>query len=102
VAEIFLIKDGTSSDHRTTGPYRVAVEKAAEKLTPFEKRYYDDPPEINPAHGPALRKDEYRHVIVKIDEAEINAIFPDAGYYQIVALTPEDCHDLFGISAPRH
>ena len=101
MAQLFLIKDG--SPHQATAPRAVNVETLAEKLTPFEKRYFDAPPDINPAHGPAADEDEYRHVIVKVDEGELNAVFPDAGYYHIPHLTPDDCETLFGLKdARRH
>ena len=101
MAQVFLIKEG--SPHQATRPQPVSIETVTEKLTPFEKRYFDAPPDINPAQGPARSADEYRHVIVKIDEAEINAVFPDAGYYHIPHLTPDDCQRLFGMKGtPPH
>lgn len=95
MAQVFLIKDGTP--HDATAPQRVPIETVTEKLTPFEKRYFDAPPEINPGNGPDARETGHRHVIVKIDEAEINAVFPDAGYYHIPQVTAEDCERLFGM-----
>ena len=95
MAQLFAIKDG--SPHQASRPQPVNIETVTAKLTPFEKRYFDAPPDINPATGPSKAQDEFRHIIVKIDENEINAVFPDAGYYHIPKLTPEDCEILFGI-----
>ncbi len=95
MAKVFWIKEGTP--HQASAPRSVPIETVTEKLTPFEKRYFDAPPDINPAHGPASAQDPYRHVVVKIDETEINAVFPDAGYYHIPQLTPDDCRQLFGM-----
>ena len=95
MANVFFIKDGTP--HQGTSPRSIPIETVTEKLTPFEKRYFDAPPDINPAAGSSSADDEYRHVIVKVDEAEINAVFPDAGYYHVPQLTPEDCRRLFGL-----
>ena len=93
MAQLFLIQEGTP--HEATRPQPVAIETVTEKLTPFEKRYFDAPPDITPTDGAAL--------IVKIDEAEINSVFPDAGWYHIPHLTPEDCQRLFGLKeTPRH
>jgi len=100
VAEVFLLKDGTPSDHRASRPHRFPVETVTDKLTPFEKRYYDDPPDINPAHGQASSGDPYRHVMVKIGEDEINGVFPEAGWYHVPELTAEDCTNLFGTKFP--
>lgn len=99
MAQLFLIKDGTP--HLATPPQAVAMETLTEKLTPFEKRYFDAPPDINPAHGPSTAGDEYRHVVVKVEEGELNAVFPDAGYYHIPHLTPDDCERLFGLKGAR-
>lgn len=101
MAQMFLIKEG--SPHEATPLRPVPIETLTEKLTPFEKRYFDAPPDINPAHGRPSARDEYRHVIVKVDENETNAVFPDAGYYHIPHLEPGDCERLFGLKGtPRH
>ena len=95
MADLYAIKDG--SPHAASAPHHVPIETVAAKLTPFEKRYFDAPPDINPASGPAGKDDPYRHVIVKVPEAEINAVFPDEGWYHVTHLTPADCEALFGV-----
>lgn len=82
MAEIFLEEAKPGRGHR----YRVAIETAIDKLTPFEKRYFDAPPVL-----------EGGGVILRVDESETNAVFPDEGYYQVTHLTPEDCRGLFGL-----
>lgn len=99
MAEVFLQKDGTPADERTSAHHRVAIEALVEKLTPFEKRYYDAPPDLNPAHGPAAARDPFRHVVVRIHNLDTNDVFPDEGWYHIPHLTPEDCRALFGFDA---
>jgi hypothetical protein len=83
MAQLFLeeAKPGKGTSHG------VAIETAIDKLTPFEKKYFDAPPEVDSAH-----------VILRVDESEINAVFPEEGYYQVTGLTPEDCRGLFGIA----
>ena len=100
MARLTLIREGTDSDARASAPHAVPMETLVEKLTPFEKRYYDAPPDVNPARGPARAGDEFRHAVVKVDEAEINDVFPKEGYYLIPQLTADDCRRLFGIRAP--
>lgn len=100
MARLALIREGTVSEARTSDAHPVPMETLVEKLTPFEKRYFDAPPDVAPAKGPASRGDEFRHVVVKVDEAEINAVFPKEGYYLIPELTAEDCRRLFGIDRP--
>lgn len=97
MAELFWVKDGTTSDSRTSRPHRVSMKDLLEKLTPFETRYSVVPQDFNPAHGPAKAGEPYRHVVIRVEEGEINGSFPDAGYYEVVALTPEDSRELFGI-----
>jgi hypothetical protein len=97
MARISLVKDGTASDHRTSAGHTVPVETVIEKLTPFEKRFFDNPPDMHPEKGPAPAEDPYRHVVVTIDEDELNSVFPKAGYYHVVGLTAEDACQLFGI-----
>ncbi len=95
MAEVFFTKDGTTSASRRSDARRVPIETLTEKLTPFEKRYFDDPPDLNPGAGPAPAGAPFRHVLVKIEESEINAVFPDAGYYVIRELAPEEFQKLF-------
>lgn len=101
MAQVYFTKDGTTSDTRASEPRRVPIEALAEKLTPFEKRYFDDPPDLNPAAGPAAAGEPFRHVLVKVDESEINAVFPDAGYYVIHELAPDEFQRLFDLPAGR-
>lgn len=100
VAEVFLLKDGMPTDHRASRPHRFSVETVTDKLTPFEKRFHETPPDINPAHGPAVPADPYKHVVVHIDESEINGVFPEAGWYHVPEITAEDCTRLFGTAFP--
>jgi hypothetical protein len=100
MARLALIKEGTASDARTGDAHAIPMEALVEKLTPFEKRYFDAPPDVKPAKGPASSGDDYRHVVVKVDEAEINAVFPKEGYYLIPELGADDCRRLFGIGEP--
>jgi hypothetical protein len=69
-----------------SGGDRVPIEVAIDKLTPFEKKYYDAPPDV-----------KGDHVVLKVAENEINAVFPQEGYYHLPGLTPDDCRGLFGI-----
>ncbi|HYC38542.1 MAG TPA: hypothetical protein VEC19_19100 [Usitatibacter sp.] len=95
MADVYAIKDGTP--HLASAPHRFPIETVAAKLTPFEKRYFDAPPDINPAHGPSSRDAPFRHVIVKVGDTETNAVFPDEGWYHVPHLTAEDCEALFGV-----
>jgi hypothetical protein len=96
MAELFLTKDGSS--HDASRRIHLPIETVAEKLTPFEKRYFDAPPDIKPDEGHAEASARFRNVIVRIGENETNAVFPDAGYYHVPHLTADDCRRLFGIS----
>ena len=95
--EVFFMKDGTVSEHRATPHQKVSMAKLLEKLTPFEKRYSDVPPDFNPAMGPAQSDAPYTHVVVKIRDTETDAVFPDEGYYHIVNLEPDECRQLLGL-----
>jgi hypothetical protein len=80
MARVYLV-DGPACE--------VPVETVIEKLTPFEKRFYDDPPALEPGDG--------HPVVVRVEESETNAVFPDEGYYHVPGLTPEDGRRLFGL-----
>ena len=82
MAEIFLEEAKPGKGDK----FRVPIETAIDKLTPFEKKYFDAPPAL-----------EGEGVILRVDETEINAVFPDEGYYQVTNLTPEDCRGLFNL-----
>ena len=82
MAEIFLEESKPGQGNK----YRVPIETAIDKLTPFEKKYFDAPPAL-----------EGEGVILRVDEAETNAVFPEEGYYQVTNLTPDDCRGLFGL-----
>ena len=97
MAEVFLVRDGTVSDHHASRPHAVAMDELLEKLTPFETRYSVVPFDFNGAHGPARASDPYRHVVVRVDEVEINGSFPEGGYYHVTGLTADDARGLFGI-----
>lgn len=94
MADVYLIKEG--SPHEASAPRAVDIETLTERLTPFEKRYYDAPPDIHPDEGRPAARDAFKHVLVRIHEGEVNAVFPEAGYYHVPNLTPEDCRRLFG------
>lgn len=99
MAQIYLVRDGTASDYRTNHRGHVVPNSvAAEKLSKFEKKYFSNPPSINPERGPASAWDEFGHVVVKIDEAEADTHFPKAGYYYVVGLSPKECQSIFGMS----
>ena len=100
MAEVMWVKDGTPGEHPASAPMRVAIDMLESKLFPYEKRYYDAPPSINPAHGPSRRNDPFRHVLVRVGEAEIDDVFPEAGYYHIVHLAPYEAAELLGLPAP--
>ena len=95
MAELYAIKDGTP--HAASAQHKLPIETVAAKLTPFEKRYFDAPPDINPGQGPPPEDGPFRHVIVRVHESEINGVFPDEGWYHIAHLTPHDCEELFGV-----
>lgn len=82
MAQIFLEEatPGRGSHHS------VPIEVAIDKLTPFEKKYFDAPPAL-----------EGEGVVLRVSENETNAVFPDEGYYQVTHLTPEDCRGLFDL-----
>ena len=96
MAELFFFKDGTTSDSRASRPRRVSMDRLLEKTNDFETRFTQNPPDLNPAHGPAASGDPYRHVVVRVDEVELNGSFAEAGYYHIAGMTPDDARSLFG------
>ena len=90
MAEVFHFKDGSTSASRASPPQRVSMDVLLEKTNDFETRFTQNPPDLNRAHGQAQPGDPYRHVVVRVDESELNGSFPEAGYYHIVGMTPED------------
>jgi hypothetical protein len=99
VAHIFLVRDGSASDYRTTHRAHVVPNSvAAQKLSKYEKKYFANPPSINPQKGAASGFEEYRHVVVKIEADEIDEHFPKAGYYYVADLTPIVCREIFGMT----
>lgn len=98
MAQVKVIKEGGEGKDggaQAGDAHAVAMETLVDKLTPFEKRYFDAPPDATAR----IRADhEQEHVLVKVDEAEINAVFPKEGYYLIPELTGEDCRRLFGFA----
>jgi hypothetical protein len=97
VAEVFLYKDGTTSDHRASRPRRVSMDKLLDKTTAFETRFTTNPPDFNRAHGPAGADEPFLHVVARVEETELNGSFPEAGYYHIVGMTPDDAREAFGL-----
>jgi len=95
MAEVFWVRGGGAGRHETSPPHHVPIDVVEEKLTPFEKRYHDEPPDLDPQR---FAHDDAWHVFVRVNDEETNANFPDEGYYQVVHVTPDDCRSLFGIS----
>jgi len=94
MAEVYWVKDGASSDHRMSRAHHVAMNRVAEALAPFEKKYFDVPPTFNAQLGPAAANEPYRYVLVKVPDEEVNTTFPDEGYYHVRELEPEECRRL--------
>ena len=95
MADVFWVSEGPSGAARTSRAHPVPLTRVLEKLTPFEKRYLDQPPRIS---APLVIKGhDHRHVVVRINEEEINSNYPEAGYYHIVELTPHEARELLGI-----
>ena len=92
MAEVFWVSNGPAGGARTSRAHPVPMTTILEQLTPFEKRYLDQPPSIDPPSG-----HDHRHVVVHIGEEETNTNYPDAGYYHIVELTPGEARQLLGI-----
>jgi hypothetical protein len=71
----------------------VAIDVADEKLVPYAKEYFDEPPDARDAR---FAHDDRWHVFLRVNDEETNGNLPEAGYYEVVHVTPEDCHALFG------
>ena len=99
MAEVFLFKDGTTSDFRASRPLRVFMDKLLEKTNDFETRFTQNPPDLNRAHGPARLDEPYRHVVARVDDIEVNGSFPEAGYYHVVGMTADDAREQFGLDS---
>ena len=97
MADLFFYRDGTVGSHRASKAHHVSMAKLLDRLTAFETRYFVNPPDLNAAHGPARENEPYRHVVVRVEDGEINGSFPEAGYYHVAGMTPEDCREMFGI-----
>ena len=95
MAEIFWLRGGGEGHRQTSRPHHVAIDEASEKLVPFEKRYFDEPPDLDPGR---FAHDDDWHVFMRVNEEEVNGAFPEEGYYQLVHLTPQDCRALFDLS----
>ena len=63
MARVYLMKDGAVSDYHAGEAHEVPLETVAEKLTPFEKRFFENPPVINATEGPAGRADRARRAV---------------------------------------
>jgi hypothetical protein len=96
VAEVFWVSDGPGGKAQTSRAHHVPVTSVLEKLTAFEKRYLEQAPSLTPPRG--VGDHDHSHVVVRINEEETNTNYPDAGYYHIVELTPEEARELFGIT----
>ncbi len=94
MAEVYWFKDGTPANGHMSRGHHVAMDRLVEALVPFEKKYYDVPPTFNRQQGPASRSRPYRYVLVKVPDEEVNATFPDEGYYHVPQLEPEECRRL--------
>ena len=93
MAEVFWVRGGPR--HETSAPHHVPIDVVEEKLTPFEKEFHDEPPDLHPER---FAHDEAWRVFVRVNDEETNSNFPEEGYYRVVHVTPEDCRELFGFS----
>lgn len=95
MAEIFWVR-GKLEGHQSTSPmHHVAMDVVETQLVPFEKRFFDEPPDLDPA---LFAHDDDWHVFVHVHDEETDSSFPDEGYYHVVNVTPDDCRRLFRIA----
>ena len=95
MAEIFWVR-GNGEGHRETSPlHHVPIDRVEEQLTPFEKEYFDEPPDLDPE---LFAHDDRWHVFVRVNDEETTPTFPDEGYYQVVNVTPDDVRGFFAIA----
>jgi hypothetical protein len=92
MAEIFWVRGNREGRHETSPNHHVPIDVVEEKLVPFEKEYFDEPPDLDPER---FAHDDDWHVFVRVNDEETNSNFPEEGYYQVVHVTPEDCRELF-------
>src|SRR4051812_15734425 len=93
MAEIFWLRGGAQGREATSRPHHVPIDVVEEKLTPFEKEFQDEPPDLHPER---FAHDTRWHVFVRVNDEETSTNYPEQGYYQVVHVTPEDCRALFG------
>lgn len=95
MAEIFWVRGNLEGHRATSTMHPVPITLVEEKLSPFEKDYRDEPPDLDPA---SFAHDDDWHVFVHVHDEETDGGFPDEGYYEVVNLTPDDCRSLFGLA----
>ena len=93
MAEIFWIRGNAAGRHETSKPHHVAMDVLEDKLTPFEKAFEDEPPDLDPQR---FSHDDAWHVYARVNDEETNTNFPGEGYYRLVHLSPQDVRALFG------
>ena len=95
MAEIFWLRGAAAPGPHLTSPmHHVPIDVVEEKLVPYEKRFFDEPPDLDPGR---FAHDADWHVFVRVNDEETNSNFPEEGYYQVVHVTPDDCRNLFGL-----
>jgi hypothetical protein len=92
MAELFWLRGNAAGRHETSPPHHLAIDLVEEKLVPFEKVYFDEPPDLDPER---FAHDDDWHVFVRINDEETDGVFPEQGYYEVVNVTPDDCRQLF-------
>lgn len=92
MAELFWLRGGGEGHRETSRPYHLAIDVVEEKLVPFEKVYFDEPPDLDPGR---FAHDDAWHVFVRVNDEETDGVFPEEGYYEVVNVTPDDCREMF-------
>ena len=94
MAQIFWVRGDREGRGETSRPQQVPIDTVVEKLVPFEKRFFDEPPDLQPDR---YAHDDDWHVFVHVHDEETNAGYPEEGYYEVVHVTPDDCRRLFAL-----
>jgi hypothetical protein len=100
MATVHFVKDGKlANGERVTKSVDVPATLAAERLVGFDTRHTKTAPTINPEGTPSDWA-PYKHVVLEIEQGEETSHFSEPGYYYLIGLTPAECQNLLGVSAP--
>jgi hypothetical protein len=93
--KLFFVRDGIGT-YQTGRGHTVAIQSLTALTAKYPASFAAGP--WNFGSDPAKDSHPFKHVVAMIDDSEITAEFPKAGYYYFVGLSAKEAQRIFEVT----